>query len=508
MQEKLEVPYEPFLHATNSSILAILPKTQFQLMSPLEMMDTFLAGPVTGELTEGGYDNLGVDDGFTGKTSFIKISSKNLSLEDIIRLYLNREVLSPLESLRLFQHHLKLGMKSGHENLDLLLIYFVQCRQYYDSLDKIISRAELEALFQSLNAVIPLLALMKLFKRYIHVNVKYINASSEKYALLISLDNLLLFEYLSEKLIKSKIDLEEISKNPTEENLIKIIEFLQKNQAEDLFSLYPSYDARNKPFYSEKKINKARNNSFAEYERCILINALTSQPSLEELEDGDKEIEKMMLIYQKRITLFKKLVEAHPSCFILQPSQLSFLKKPSFPLIFLSSSSEIKKYCKGEYRSLSPLKLGNDIHAIATNNHNSRLLLLKYMDLYNIRNILIILLDDLYIIRSQKLKLATSYQHADGIPKLQWLAAKKVKRDALSELKRNLYLQNCLELSKGILNNIVDYLTYLMGKEVKTNVQNGSYGFFQESLYSKRNIEKAISQIEDALQYHTIELGF
>lgn len=70
------VPFDPFIHGTTSATLALMSKTNFQLMPILKMMDDFQAAPMIGELTKGGYSILGfkrAQEENIGATSFGKV---------------------------------------------------------------------------------------------------------------------------------------------------------------------------------------------------------------------------------------------------------------------------------------------------------------------------------------------------------------------------------------------------------------------------------------------------
>lgn len=505
MQDK---SYEPFIHGTNSSIFATLQKCQFQIMSPLVMMRVFKAGPITGELIDGGYKDAGtnlIEDDWQGKTSFAKLSTvdESYTLEKIISCYTHQEVYLAPDSLNAFKGHVKWGSKIAYQNINLLLIYFSQCRQYFDSLDEIISEVELKELFCSLDAVIHYYAFLQLLKKHIHVNANYINSSSEKHALLTSVSNSLQFDFFAKNWMESNVNIVEIAENPIEENLIKVINFLQKFQgnSENLFSLHSSYDDKFEKICEEFCENIDEDTRF-------IIKELMIQHSSKKEEKRIEKLKKNTIAFKDRIALLRELVEAPQFCFSLSDSQKFLLKKP-VPLVFLSTSDSIKNFGGSEYRSMCPLTLGKELTTIATDTHKSRLMLLKYLDLHDLRNVLVILLDDLTVIRAQKKKIATPYQHADGFPKLQWLAAKEIKdspENGLNLVKEIFLLNNFLGLGHAILNKIISYIEFI-AKETKMISPKRNLGFFNESMYSQKNMLRVFNLIDDAQQYHEIKFG-
>lgn len=53
--------YDPFIHGTTSAALALMSKTNFQLMPVLKMIDDFQVAPMGGELFKGGYEFIGFE---------------------------------------------------------------------------------------------------------------------------------------------------------------------------------------------------------------------------------------------------------------------------------------------------------------------------------------------------------------------------------------------------------------------------------------------------------------
>jgi hypothetical protein len=130
--------FDPFIHGTNTAIFAALVKSEFQVMSPLEMMDEYQTAPMVGELTRSGYNAVGdttIKEDSIGKTAFAKmtgVNSNSYTLEKVVKNYTSIRVASAENSLSDFKRALSTGLSYAFSNINLLLIYFARARQTFD----------------------------------------------------------------------------------------------------------------------------------------------------------------------------------------------------------------------------------------------------------------------------------------------------------------------------------------------------------------------------------------
>lgn len=143
----------------------------------------------------------------------------------------------------------------------------------------------------------------------------------------------------------------------------------------------------------------------------------------------------------------------------------------------------------GEYKSLSPLKIGKEIKIIATMDHHSQIMMLKWLDLHGLNNVQVILLDDLYKIKREKRKLSNDYHHSDGVPTLKWLAAKKF---VSSDESFNLVMQD--EISPMVFSSreILAQLLCIMRYQ-RMRITGGCYFFTVNLAERKRTLSIAKS---------------
>ena len=503
-----EAAYDPFIHGTNSSILSILPKSNFEILSPLEMMGTYHAAPMTGELTQGGYRS--IQPKGIGKTSFAKISAQgknSYTLSKVLSNYTNLEVGLTNKNLEYFKQACDAGFKQSYLNINLILIYFVRARQSHDSLEQVISQDDLSLLFEKIEGSIQFYYFMQLLGTHIFPNVaelnkfrifensKYPKVTDEGKRMHLAAANFLTYENIVQKIMDNKINIKEIIDNPTKENLTKILNILEvpktctlkdtygnvvekdiKLPLTQFFSMEPyafknAYDASDENVFSQMQAKMDGSNGIHQLLTNFISGYATNEFFLSLGEDAKQHLEAL----QKRMQLFKDLINTPQSQFKITAIQEYFLER-KFPLVLLSEAEEsINLFSFGteEYRSNSNLKFGTDIKIIATDTNFHRLEILKYLELHNINTIQVILFSDLEKIKANHKK-PVSPQHNEGVPTLKWMAAQKAQEHFGESVKNN---------------------SSLFSDKSKKNPK----------LYSEKNISEVSNLLGDAKTYQDIQ---
>lgn len=459
--DEVQRPFVPFIHGTNTSIFSTLPRTNFQLMSPLEMIDNYQTVPMTGEINQGGYAVIGsepIKDEKMGKTSFGIISANGINdytLNKIIENYAQprgRNVTSKQEALRQFKSEMENGFSSMFSNINLMIIYLARARHMHDSLDEIISAAELKTLQDNFNDVEQFYCFFQLIGTYIHPNFELLVLETESGIKITKPDykdaikTLLTFEHIVDKIKQNQLDMKSILANPTEENLAKALTVLELPQictvktwrGEDKKVVLPctqffcleAYPFKIRDEYQPDSfliMSKNRNHSGFKF-NDILSAFADGCASTSYFEEVTKQAKNLLIAFHDRIRVFNKLVQTPQNQFKLTHLQEHFLAK-DYPLILLSDATDkieldIEDYA--EYRSNTALKIGIDITIMATDTQEHRLEIMQFLELHQIRNVQVILFSDLEFIKSTKEKPKTPYHHKDGMPTLKWLAAKQI----------------------------------------------------------------------------------
>ena len=380
-------------------------------MSPIEMIARYLAGPMTGELTQGGYSTADC----TGDTAFALLSvdkrfNNAYTLEKVLEKYTRFSITSYEACLQRFKEALAIAPKIAFSNINLLLIYFTQARQMGYSLEAIISPRELTLFEENIEASYQFFYFVSLLGKHIHPDFKVISGIEGK--AFDSAKTYLNYEYIIQNIKENKINMEEIAANPSDENLEKALLVLKLPEACNLsvkqfFCLKADYsESRQNPraYDPEEDIEPS---DYAVF--CLSINHSSSkiedllgdfllrrrkQPFFQML--GDKVIEPIAVLKEK-VKLFNQLLKADDDRFLFTEEQKAFLTK-QFPVVLICESSKkiyLKDKTMQEYRSSQPLQLGKDIKIVATDNNDHRATILDYLSVNNIDNVQVILFEDL-----------------------------------------------------------------------------------------------------------------
>lgn len=468
LSNNLEVPtskrytgpfkFDPLIHGTNISIFATFPRSDFQVMSPLVMLDNYQAVSMTGELTRGGYDAVGnatVKEEDIGRTSFAKMTatdSNSYSLEKVLEKYTTIKAASNDTSLDDFKNALSTGLKQAFSNINLLLIYFARARQTHESLDQVISDSELKELQINLDATAQFYYFIQLLGIHIHPDFKAIERSNMAEDISNAAQTLLTFEHIVGKIKEHHIDMEEILKNPTPNNLRKALLVLElpkkcviksgaslkdkevEFQETQFFCLQADYhDVVRSYFKADYTFNYMSRNSGNNRINDILKNILLKNLMPAFFAQMAERARKHLVALGDRVRLFHKLAQTPQNSFQLTEIQTYFLRQTS-PIILVSENEDkITLYDdnRQEYRSITSLKLGSDIKIIATDTDDHRLEIMKFLELYNIEGVQVVLFSDLEASKASKEKPSEPYHHDDGVPTLKWLCAQQIHNNHL-----------------------------------------------------------------------------
>lgn len=446
--------FNPFIHGTNTSTFATLVKTDFQLMSPLEMIDDYYAAPMTGELTQGGYRLVGkstAKEDQIGKTSFARMTPVNhlsYSLKNVLSNYTTIKPAPENTSLKNFRDALSFGLKITFTNINLLLIYFTRARQTHETLEQVISENELNDLKNNLDEIVQFYYFIQLLGTYIHPDFETIKKSGMESDIFHAAYTLFSFENIIDKIKNHHIDMKAIHKNPTPENLQKALSVLafpkkcviKYNSSEkevefpstQFFCLHAASHAIHPSINEADRFPKMLENTPKYQFNDILKEALVKGPAYFTAlfkEIGNKT-KSHLIAFEDRIRIFNKVAITPQSSFKKIEAQSHLLKK-TYPIVFVSENEDkilpTISICH-EFRSTTRLKLGTDIKMIATDTHEHRLEIMKYLEINNVRCIQVVLFSNLTASQQSKEKPSEPYHHDNGAPTLKWLCAQRAHR--------------------------------------------------------------------------------
>ncbi len=432
--EKVPLPitYNPRIHGTNSSIFALLDKTEFQLISSIDMLEKFLLAPMGGEITQGGLSTLLT----RCNPCFGELMGHHYGLEAIIG-YASTNLPSFAKDTENLEGYLDYVHQCNFNNLNPLLIMLARVIQS-DCFTKEAHLKSIEVLKQ-LRGYLQYNYFLLLLGKYIDVDLGVINNLISSHPAAISQDPV--FEHIrkhfnceaiSNKFCALDIDLKDSVNNPSEQTLKQII---------DIFHI-PANEKIGLPAFCPFKL-KSQNDPKDGNLLLIIINKFWNEC------DGELLLDQMLYRYylitnghysslppfdknarfnyiqelEIRANIFDKLMKKDPIESKLSPQQLYFVQNP-FPVILLCEKGEKFERLKAEYRSKDPLKIGRDIKTIAVDTEEHRLMTMKYFEQHGIANIQVILIDQLKQSKETQTMPVSPYTHKDGFPKLSWLAAK------------------------------------------------------------------------------------
>ncbi|HTM64537.1 MAG TPA: SidE phosphodiesterase domain-containing protein [Gammaproteobacteria bacterium] len=432
--------FDPFLHGTNSSIFAVLPKTKYKLMSPLKMAEKYHAAPLCGELLGGGYDSVGRRDikkGNYGNIAFGRLSSGVNSLSDESNHYTLNKILqnysTPVSndnSINRFREQCNDGTRKSFSNINLINIYLARARQNHP-INMIITPDEIANLNAKLHIVTQFLYFIQLLGTHIFPDFALIeslgfNPKHVGAAVYATLDINHILRYIA----KHKINCKEILENPSKENLETALGILalpytkitittgcfraHKSVIElpvsQLFCLHEStlnYYVDKKgdsPDYFYYKMMQGRSESYSI--NSLLEGFVSTSYSTQFVKDTVQFAQKAVPALEQRIKTLRSLINAPQDDFEI-PKNTKYFTHDPFPIILIvedQSKVYIFNHTFNEFRSRHSLKLGRDITMIATDTDEHRAQVINYLKDHQIINVDVVLFTDLELAKKTHIR--------------------------------------------------------------------------------------------------------
>ncbi len=412
VQEEKEIkPNNNFyIHGTNSSILAFLPKTQFKIIGPIVMLEEYGLAPLSGEIIQGGLENAGT----RCNTRFARLyGGGRYTLEKVI-------------DYTRFTHKNTNG--SYYPDKKLLLsdittavIFLARKKQLGET-----PEIKLEELREDVNSVKQLFYLFAMLETYICPNWEFIEDQTPEGQNDIY-DAILTFlstEKMLTKIQELKSDLAFTNCSPpTNENLRKAMELLQFPEEERVIksringkpktATLPRQIFTLKPLTpkSKEKYNYTAGRSCLKdivkntpgYTFDLLLQLFAQQETEPSFFFSMKnEFISYIAFLEDRFKLLEKIYNKEKSEMVFSENdQKEFINSP-FPLILICGNEKsitVSYFLDQEYEEKKPLELGKDITAMATNSEEHRKILNNFLQKHNLQNVTVYLFDDLKKLR-------------------------------------------------------------------------------------------------------------
>ncbi|MFC3908453.1 hypothetical protein ACFORL_05105 [Legionella dresdenensis] len=382
-----------YIHGTNSLILPLLKATNFNIISPPHSLEQYTLAPFGGEISKGGYqrlDNDGIAFGTLETTQSPVGGTERYTLRKILDKYANQ--LEPY-SIENNKQHLNDCvsnlMSRACSEFNTLLIYLARAKQTGLTTDEVLDQGKIAAIKENLELTRQFLHLFLLLGSKINIkNLNDINPYSEQarrlfFPLTSSDEAWFSFVSVCARIKKSQLDIAAIIRNGdfSEKALQPVINVL--NGSEDDFFITGSEvkfdpDYQNVS-YARKACNDGHFFSFSTNRGTTIIEHFQDMlrgsimPSY--FSKLHAQIKKYLAIIDKKQVLFERLLAKEPEN-LLTEDIACFTNKP-FPLVLVVEETDkitlFDEHTK-EYRSFSPLIIGEDIKTIATTAEHQLLL--------------------------------------------------------------------------------------------------------------------------------------
>lgn len=443
--------FNPYIHGTNSRVLATMRKTRHQLMSPVQMLEQFGAAPFGGEIIQGGLRYAAV----TAKPAFARLRSEEYekyNLDRIINSFAKKLPPDEKEIVMDARNVADYAMQSAYCNINILLIYLARAKQIGV---EPFTKDEYAQMKKEINATIQVFYLFLLLGKHIFPNKILLKMVGKQAAedIACAVYTHLTLENLAAAIIKSGIDIKHAYEHPNLVNIAAVIKLLQlpkiskiiqggmgrPKMAElpvtQIFSQhhlfqndYPDHLSKHTGPFLAISQNRDHDN-FQEY----LEKFVRGRISTDFFTQNKKSALRAIAALTKDLGVLERL-ESTPVSDMQISSEDEYFLKHNIPMILVYDNEEkIKLFAfdTQEYRAEEPLQLGKDIKMIATDNEEHRLMLMKYLDEHKINHMQVVLFSDLEQAKKDLKAPRSPYTDQSGFPKLSWLAAKKVPEHVL-----------------------------------------------------------------------------
>lgn len=377
-----------YVHGTNSAALNLMSRTDFCLISPIEMLRKHHLAPLTGEISNGGlrvhtdmcYPCFGIDSGND------RVSSNAYTLTKIVESYANQQSwvkVSAQQAKSDLINALAVSKKRNFTNINQLVIHFARFRQLGGDLNQL--RAEIKEIQQGSEHSIQVLYFYLLLIKHTDTSLDAKNYMSSFGK--VTIDGSGMDDLPPPKEV-TMISIEELH-HFIDKKQISFQTLFEKFDVEQwqavLDELKPVAVGKECPLVA-KKIFQYRENiskssyipDYALYTNHVgwafedLLHNIVSPwcqrslfgSSVARSEITVKNLEAEVMAMQGLQDTFNEILNKNSAFF-----DISYDLTEGFPVVFYYDGDKMKEvdFSKKEYRATAPLKLGEDIKKVATN---------------------------------------------------------------------------------------------------------------------------------------------
>lgn len=406
------MPKNKYIHGTTSRIFATLAKTDFQFMSPMQMLEKYKLAPMSGEITKGGLST----PSSTCNMCFGKLGiSTNYDQERIIKNYSNLKAQIP--TLAELDTAINQCIKYELGNINEIIILLARAKQWGIDIDKL-AKSKAAALATEFKTTKQFYYAILCIANYAQLNAL---SREEKRAIRIYFTT----DKVRALVANLDIDLENVWNNPTEDhfnilsNLFALPEgkIMLRNILSDhdeqeisLSSKVPIYSfTHNKPTilipeqYKRKAeeaagafralAKKYDNHEIGNYLQRDAWDLLNRDVSL--LQAMQHYISTHVIALQQSYKLLNEIINTPIKNMQFSADDKQFIIA-DFPLLLLLEDENLIVEAIGdEYRASDGLTLGKDIKIIATDNDEHKSIVKAWLLKHGLSNVQVVLFADI-----------------------------------------------------------------------------------------------------------------
>ena len=401
----IDNPFDPYLHATTSHLFALLHRTDMQLLSPVQMLNSYLVAPVGGEFSkEGSY--ISVVDKY--QPSFAKLRNNlpnGFTLGRLIHSYGKAaEGLSVNNMIEWLQRSLNHSKQICFTNINIILILMARLKQENINIQTCIqgSMKLFNEFYTDLKAAEQFFYLLLLFDKTIFPNYAIETVALSQY-----IKENCTFEKLIAKIKVQQIDIRHLalSNNPSQQDLQRVLNLFASPDFNSIFLLKKKQPLKKEHFgpndieYHFKAM--VSNLNANEFYGSYAINH-TLNDWIFNLLDPNFFNKTRSLAFKHAMSM-TTAIKIFERLFLMPnqpytPKDREFIEKP-FGMILIDKQGIKQKLISkttGEYRTTAPLKFGEDISMIAIEDKKDRRRIMRYLNAYGIYNVKVILYSQLF----------------------------------------------------------------------------------------------------------------
>ena len=408
---------KPFIHGSSSSVLALLPYTEFMLYSPVWMMNEYQIAPIGGEIVGGGLRSIEAQS----ELAFGVASPEYLyNLKRIRHQYAIPAPLQQKEDLiKLARNNIKRAPHSLFSEINVLLIYLTRLKQIDVPNSEWLSETEIASLHQQANATLQFFYFLLLLGKSINLDYEKVNINKghESPDLADAIRTHLSADLIVKKIIATQLDIRSICENPnpTHEMLQRVADLLKlPNKLSVKHAVIA--DLEREVTLTETSVFRPMRSSYSppdtdtnwhpdDLARYVCANGGTTisdflsgltfapKPSQEFFDTFHSVVLNIIQSFTHRLRILDTILSKEPTNILNTPHRE--LIANSFPIILITERREKLLVVGNEFRARTPLKLGEDITMIATDSPANQKQVQAYLHENKLHTVAVITFDEL-----------------------------------------------------------------------------------------------------------------